>query len=92
MEFADALPWLIGTGGVAALIFGALKFNRQDAGEAVLQAREVIASLRELIDEINEDRDRLLAHRDRLRDDNARLQEENDRLRRDAAEWDRRQR
>jgi ABC-type transporter Mla subunit MlaD len=59
MELSQLLPLLIGGGGLAALIFGALRFNRQDAGEVVTQAKDVMASMRELIDELQADRDRL---------------------------------
>jgi hypothetical protein len=76
MDWQFLLPILIGTGGLAALIFGALRFQREDASAIVTQARDVIGSMKELVEELE-------SALDRCRKDRTRYVEENDQLRDD---------
>lgn len=81
MDFSALLPWLIGSGGLAAIIFGALRFRREDAGMIVTQARDVMASMKDLVDELEEGLVRCRAEVKRVRADRDRYRAERDEAR-----------
>jgi hypothetical protein len=45
------LPTALGIIGLAALVFVALRFNREDAGATVTQYGDVVRGMRDLLDE-----------------------------------------
>lgn len=54
---------LVGSGGI---VFGALRYNRDEAGKIVTQQTNVLTDMRGLNDELNESLGRMRAERDEL--------------------------
>ena len=75
------LPALTAAAGLAAAVFTALRFNRDDATAVVNQQREVLGSMRSLNEELQAALDRARAERDELRVEVVELRAECRRLR-----------
>jgi predicted phage gp36 major capsid-like protein len=74
------LPALTVSGGLAAAIFTALRFNRDDATAIVGQQRQVLDSMKALNDELGEALDRVRQEAVELRERNLALERELARL------------
>jgi predicted phage gp36 major capsid-like protein len=74
------LPALTVSGGLAAAIFTALRFNRDDATAIVGQQRQVLDSMKALNDELGEALDRVRTEAVELRERNLALERELARL------------
>ena len=74
------LPALTVSGGLAAAIFTALRFNRDDATAIVGQQRQVLDSMKALNDELGEALDRQRSEAVSLRERNLALERELARL------------
>lgn len=70
------LPALTVAGGLAAAIFTALRFNRDDATAIVAQQHQVLDSMKSLNDELGEALDRQRAETITLRERNLTLERE----------------
>jgi len=79
--FEFLLPALTAAAGLAAAVFTALRFNREDATAVVNQQKEVLGSMRSLNEELQAALDRVRAERDELRAEVTELRVEAKRLR-----------
>jgi uncharacterized coiled-coil DUF342 family protein len=77
------LPSMTAVAGLAAAIFAALRFNREDATAVVNQQKEVLGSMRSLNEELQSALDRARSERDELRIEVVELRVECKRLRGD---------
>jgi hypothetical protein len=66
IDFATALPLVIGIIGLGGLVFTALRFRRDDTSAIVNQQDTIFAEMRSLNAELRETTDRLRAERDEL--------------------------
>ena len=67
IDWALALPLIIGILGLATLIFTALRYGRDDTTAVVNQQAQITAEMKTLNDELRDTADRLRAERDELR-------------------------
>lgn len=64
IDWATALPIIIGIVGLAGLVFTGLQFNRNDTTAVVSQQAQITAEMKTLNDELRQATERLRAERD----------------------------
>jgi hypothetical protein len=81
IDWAQALPLIIGLLGVAGLVFTALKYNRDDTTAVLQQQNVIVGDMKTLNDELRVTATELRAERDGLRAQVAELTNQIDALR-----------
>lgn len=67
INWAEALPLIIGIFGIAGLIFTALKYNRDDTTAVLSQQNTIVGEMKTLNDELRATTASLRTERDELR-------------------------
>ena len=81
INWATALPIIIGIIGLAGVIFTALRFGRDDTTAVVSQQAQITTEMKSLNDELRVTVDRLRDERDELRQEVTRLSAQVEELR-----------
>lgn len=64
IDWATALPIIIGSGGLAGLIFTAMRYGRDDTSQVINQQAQITAEMKTLNDELRTTAERLRKERD----------------------------